>query len=376
MRLSADSFPAMFEPRHRELAERLMGISETVSIRGRKSANEANAVLAETGLYPHLIPKEGKLDVRALCTIREMLGASSVQADSIFAVQGLGITPVFLAGSEAQQKQASEIAEGRLVAGFGLTEPEAGSDVASLRCAATKTSNGYVLNGEKTLISNAGLASHYTVFATVDPERGRSGISAFWVPADTKGLVVEPLKTSVDHPLGRVVLNKCEVPSKALLGREGQGFELAMSTLDTFRVTVGAAAIGMARKAIDLTVSHVNGRTQFGKPLAAQPVVRSMLATMATDLDASALLVARAAWEKDVNGSAATVETAMAKLFATEAAGRIIDSAVQLHGGRGVLEGECVEELYRAVRPLRIYEGASEIQRLIIGRAIAKTGGQ
>ena len=173
-----------------------------------------------------------------------------------------------------------------------------------------------------------------------------------------------------------MVLNKCEVPSKALLGREGQGFELAMSTLDTFRVTVGAAAIGMARKAIDQTVSHVNGRTQFGKPLAAQPVVRSMLATMATDLDASALLVARAAWEKDVNGSAATVETAMAKLFATEAAGRIIDSAVQLHGGRGVLEGECVEELYRAVRPLRIYEGASEIQRLIIGRAIAKTGGQ
>ncbi|HWM84950.1 MAG TPA: acyl-CoA dehydrogenase family protein, partial [Kofleriaceae bacterium] len=314
----------------------------------------------------------GSVDVRALCLVREALGYVSPLADAIFAVQGLGSYPLLLAGTPDQQRVCADLRRGAAIAGFALTEPEAGSDVGALATTARRDGAGWILDGEKTLISNAGLASHYLLFATADRAAGKKGIAAFWLPADSPGLSVQPIALGVEHPIGGLRLAGCRAPAEALIAPPGAGFALAMRTLDTFRVTVGAAAVGMARRAFDAARAHVTGRVQFGAPLADTQLVQAHLADMACDLDASRLLVLRAALAAD-RGGQVTVPAAMAKLFATEAAQRVIDRAVQLLGGRGVCQGEVVEALYRAVRPLRIYEGTSEIQRLIIGRAIARS---
>jgi len=258
---------------------------------------------------------------------------------------------------------------GEVIGGFGLTEPGAGSDVAAIVTSATHAGDHYVLDGEKTFISNVGIAAFCVVFARTDPDGGHRGLSAFIVPTDAEGVTTEAIPMSVDHPIGRVILRGVRVPSSNRLGDEGEGFKLAMQTLDTFRVSVGAAAVGMARRALDEAVAHLKTRVQFGKPLAAQQMLQGYIADMATELDASRLLVFRAAHAKDTTDERVTTEVAMAKMYATEAAQRIIDKAVQLFGGLGVTRGQVVEQLYRDIRPLRIYEGTTEIQRLIISRA-------
>jgi acyl-CoA dehydrogenase len=311
-----------------------------------------------------------KADCRSVCLAREMLGYVSARADSIFAVQGLGTFAIGVAGSQSQREQLSAFARGDQIAAFALTEPNAGSDVAAIESTATRQADRYVLRGEKWFISNLGLASHAIVFATVDKSAGHRGITAFWLPLDTAGVTVTRQHAMAAHPIGMLVMNDVELPATAVIGQVGKGFGLAMQTLDAFRVTVGAAAVGMARRALDESIAHVKARQQFGKALSEQPMVQGHLADMVVDLDAARLLVLRAAYAKDVNGGRATTEVSIAKLGATEAAQRVIDHAVQLLGGRGVMRGAVVEHLYRAVRPLRIYEGTSEIQRTIIGRAM------
>ncbi len=356
-----------FDDHHRALAATLDAVVEALSGPAHDAASLARDLGAVHGLYRHLVA--APLDVRALVLIREALGYASPLADAIFAVQGLGAYPIVLAGSEAQKARwLGDVARGARITGFGLTEPEAGSDVASLACRAARAGDGWVLDGDKTLISNVPIAHHYVVFANADPTAGRKGISAFVVERDAPGLTLEPQPLSIDHPIGKLTLRGCRVPADALLGQVGGGFKLAMQTLDAFRISVGAAANGMATAALDDALRHVVARRQFGKPLAEQQLVQAHLADMATELDAARLLVARAAHAKDTRGGRRSGEAAMAKMYATEAAQRIIDAAVQLHGGRGVLRGTRVEALYRDIRPLRIYEGTTEIQKLIIAR--------
>ena len=334
--------------------------------------------LREANAFDLLIPqKDGgksvdpaRIDVRSLCVAREVIAWASPLADGIFAVQGLGSNPIVQTPAFPNRAEIlREVAAGTRVCGFALTEPEAGTDVASMRCTARLEGDHWVLDGEKVFISNVGIAHQFVVFANADPSAGKKGISAFVVPKDAPGLTLEKVPMSLDHPLGRLLMKGCRVPKAALLGEVGHGMRLALGTLDVFRTSVGAAACGMARRALDETIARVKSRVQFGKPLAEFQLTQAALAEMATDLDAARLLVYRAAWLKD-HGSRASTEVAMAKLFATEAAGRIIDRAVQLHGGLGVVLGSVVEQLYREIRPLRIYEGTSEIQKLIIGGAL------
>ncbi|MBT8494410.1 MAG: acyl-CoA dehydrogenase family protein [Deltaproteobacteria bacterium] len=375
MRQSHRDLGFFFEDRHNQLAERLPAVAEALTGQGDAGAIAAS-LGAEHDLY-RLLADETGVDLRAVCLVREVLGYVSPLADSIFAVHGLGTHPIVLAGSEAQKVDyLDRCRAGASVGAFALTEPEAGSDVASMQTVADKDGDGFRLRGTKTFISNAGIASHYVVFANADPEGGRDGISAFLVPHDADGLRIEEFELGFEHPIGTLHFDGCAVPKSAVLGELGTGFKLAMRTLDAFRVSVGAAAVGMAGRALDEAANHVRNRQQFGKPLSYQPIVQSHLADMATELDAARLLVFRAAHAKDTLERRVSTEAAMAKLYATEAAQRIIDTAVQLHGGLGVKTGVVVEELYRAIRPLRIYEGTSEIQRLIIGRAVAKGEGR
>jgi acyl-CoA dehydrogenase len=309
--------------------------------------------------------------VRSLVLIREALGQVSPLADAIFAVQGLGTYPLVLAGSDAQRRRwLPDLLSGKRVAAFALTEPEAGSDVASLQATARRDGDGWVLDGDKTLISNVPIAQQHVLFANADPAAGRKGITAFVVEKGAPGLELEPIEMSVAHPIGRLRLRDCRVSADALLGEVGQGFRVAMATLEAFRISVGAAACGMARHALTRSIEHVRARRQFGAPLADQQMVKGYLADMATELDAARLLVARAAHRRDTTRGRVASEAAMAKMYATEAAQRIIDTAVQLHGGMGVVNGTDVERLYREIRPLRIYEGTTEIQKLIIARAL------
>lgn len=375
MRLSIEDLGFLFEERHRALAEQLARVAEALaSDDGHgEPAQVARRMGQELGLYRLLVPDQGAVDLRALCLVREALGQVSPLADAIFAVQGLGVTPLVMAANAEQRARLLPAAvQGEAIFGFGLTEPEAGSDVAGMRTTARRDGDSFVLDGEKTLISNVGIAHHFVVFANADPAAGKKGISAFLVPADAPGLTLEPIPMSVDHPIGRLRMRGCRVPAQALLGEIGQGLRLALGTLDTFRVSVGAAAVGMARRALDEALAHVKKRVQFGKPLIEQQLVQAQLAEMATELDAARLLVLRAARLKDGGRERVPMEAAMAKLYATEAAQRIIDRAVQLHGGLGVTRGSVVERLYREIRPLRIYEGTSEIQHLIIGRALGQ----
>lgn len=381
-RASWSALPMFFAEEHRQLGEQC---ERTLSDLDVALHDPARVVprLGELGLTKLLVPSKhgggawghggSAVDVRALCVAREALAYVSPLADSIFAVQGLGSQPIILAG-EADRRASvlAEAVKGDRVCAFALTEPEAGSDVASMRTVARREGDSFVLDGEKVFISNVGIAHHYVVFANADPEKGKKGISAFLVDASSPGLSTEPIAMSVDHPLGRVHMRGCKVPASALLGEIGHGLRLALGTLDVFRTSVGAAAVGMARRALDEAISRTMTRQQFGKPLAEFQLTQAALADMATELDAARLLVYRAAWEKDQPGAgrANAVSVAMAKMYATEAAQRIIDKAVQLFGGLGVTDRCVVDRLYREIRPLRIYEGTTEIQKLIIGGAL------
>jgi acyl-CoA dehydrogenase len=352
----------LFEESHVQLGEDLRARAAALDW-SSDDPSEAVERLRELAVFPLLTPSPS---VRALCVARETLAYRSPLADAIFAVQGLAAQPLAAAGASRWPALLDDVASGRIIGGFALTEPEAGSDVASMRSTARRDGDGWRLDGEKTLISNVGIAGFYVVFASADPALGKKGISAFLLQADAPGLTQEPIETIDDHPLGRLVMRGAHAQ---LIGEVGQGLRLALGTLDVLRTSVGAAAVGMGQRALDASLAHVKKRVQFGKPLAELQLVQGALADMATDLDAARLLVARAAWAKDT-GCAGKSDVAMAKMFATEAAQRIIDRAVQLHGGLGVVRGEVPERLYRSVRALRIYEGTTEIQKLIIAGAL------
>jgi acyl-CoA dehydrogenase len=310
------------------------------------------------------------LDSRALVVARETLAYHDGLADFAFAMQGLGSGAITLEGSaELKAQWLPKVARGEAIAAFALSEPDAGSDVAAMQCAARDDGDAWVLDGEKTWISNGGIADFYCVFARSGEAPGTRGISAFLVPADTPGLeIAERIDVIAPHPLARLRFTNCRMPKSQQLGAPGDGFKLAMRTLDIFRASVAAAALGFARRALDEAVAWSQSRRMFGATLADQQLTQATLGDMATDIEAAALLTYRAAWQRDVLGTRTTREAAMAKLTATEHAQRVIDRAVQMHGGRGVQSGEVVERLYREIRALRIYEGASEVQRLIIGR--------
>jgi acyl-CoA dehydrogenase len=311
-----------------------------------------------------------KLDVRSIALCRETLAYYSGLADFALAMQGLGSGAISLAGTDAQRQQyLPAVAAGDAIAAFALSEAKAGSDVAAMETTAESSADGYVLNGEKTWISNGGIADFYCVFARTGEEPGSRGLSAFIVEASNPGLeVTQKIETIAPHPLATLSLNDCRVASSDRIGEAGEGFRIAMATLDVFRTTVAAAALGFARRALDEAVRHTSSRELFGAPLSALQMTEASIAEMATEIDASALLVYRSAWAKDCYQERVTREAAMAKLYATEAAQRIIDRAVQLFGGSGVVKGNIAERLYREIRALRIYEGASEIQKVIIAR--------
>lgn len=315
------------------------------------------------------------LDSRALCVVRERLATHHALADFAFAMQGLGSGAITLGGSEALRRQwLPRVAAGDAIAAFALSEPEAGSDAGAMRMRASRTASGWRLDGVKTWISNGGIADFYCVFARSDAaSTGGKGISGFLVPAETPGLsVTERIDVMSPHPLATLTFSACDVPDEALLGREGEGFSLAMRTLDIFRVSVAAAATGFARRALQEALGYADGRAMFGAVLSEQPLAQAILGDMATDVDTAALMTYRAAWHRDTQPTRSTGVAAMAKLTATELSQQVIDRALQLHGGRGVRVGEVVERLYRDIRALRIYEGASEVQRLLIGRETLK----
>jgi acyl-CoA dehydrogenase len=320
------------------------------------------------GLYPGF-------DVRTLCLARETLAYHAGLADFAFAMQGLGSGPITLFGSEAlKQRYLPAVAAGEAIAAFALSEPEAGSDVAALTTAATPDGPAHVrLDGQKTWISNGGIADFYVVFARTGEAPGARGLSAFVVDAENPGLsVTERIEVIAPHPLATLRFEACRVPLANRIGASGEGFKVAMATLDVFRSTVGAAALGLARRALDEALGRARSRTLFGAPLGDLQMTQGALAEMATAVDASALLVYRAAWTKDQGAARVTREAAMAKLHATEAAQGVIDKAVQIFGGLGVMRGVKVEELYREIRALRIYEGASEVQKVVIARDVMK----
>ena len=369
---------SFLEPHHAALAERANVLASDIAGRAEPTDDavarrEARDLVALLGAGAWLQPIFD-LDLRACCLMREALAEASPLADAVFALQGLGTTPIVLAGSEAQKRRwLGPIAEGKVMTAFAMTEPAAGSDVAAIATTARRDGPGYVLDGAKTLISNAGIADLYAVFASTDRAKGSKGISCFLVPADAPGLrFAGPQVLSAPHPLGEIAFEGCRVPAESLLGAEGRGYGIGLAALDRLRPTVAAAACGMAARALGEALAHVKQRRQFGKPLAEYQLVQQKLARTATDLAAARLLTYRAAYEKDQGQERITSEAAMAKSFATEMAQRAVDDAVQLIGGRGVLADHPVDRLYRAVRALRIYEGTTEIQHLIIAGELLK----
>lgn len=367
-----------FEDHHRDLAASLDPWAATELADIDHSDTDAACrdlvqALGQGGWFTHAAVDpngDAKLDVRTLCLIRETLARHDGLADFAFAMQGLGTGAISLFGTDAQKAEwLPKVRAGHAISAFALTEPQSGSDVANSTMTARLDGSDYVLNGEKTWISNGGIADVYTVFARTGEAPGARGLSAFIVPADTPGLdVVERLQTIAPHPLATLRFSDCRVPATALIGASGAGFKIAMSVLDVFRATVAAAALGFARRALDEAVARVTTRHVQGAPLSDLQMVQGHIADMAVDVDASALLVYRAAWAKDSGAPRVTREAAMAKLFATDHAQQVIDKAVQLHGGDGVRSGQMVEKLYREIRALRIYEGASDVQRVIIAR--------
>ena len=363
------------EDRHRELSEALDAWCEANLGAVDHADTDATCrrlvtLLGEAGFAAHSGAEDGKLDVRTLCLIRETLARHDGLADFSFAMQGLGTGAISLFGSEEQKaKWLPQTRLGKAISAFALTEPGSGSDVAANKMTATLDGNHYILNGQKTWISNGGIADVYTVFARTGEEPGTKGMSAFVMPADADGLsIAERLETSAPHPLATLNFDNVRLPATAMIGSSGQGFKIAMSVLDVFRPTVAAAALGFARRALDESLDRVTTRHVQGAPLFDLQMAQGHIADMALDIDAAALLVYRAAWTKDSGAPRVTREAAMAKLFAPDQAQVIIDKAVQLHGGDGVKWGETVEKLYREIRALRIYEGASDVQRVIIAR--------
>jgi acyl-CoA dehydrogenase len=372
-----------FEPRHRELAERLEAwCAQNLSSIDHHDIDQACrslvAALGRDGWLKFTAPGEGdaeRIDVRTLALIRETLARRSGLADFAFAMQGLGAGPLSLFGNPEQRKAwLPKTRSGNAIAAFALSEPASGSDVANIATVASRDGNDFVLDGEKTWISNGGIADFYIVFARTGEAPGARGLSAFIIEADSRGLTMaERLSTIAPHPLARLRFEGCRVPASALVGRAGDGFKIAMATLDVFRTSVGAAALGFARRALDEALKRATNRHLFGAPLADLQMVQGHIADMALEIDAAALLIYRAAWAKDMGAARVTREAAMAKLFATEAAQRVIDTAVQIHGGDGVRSGHPVETLYREIRALRIYEGASDVQKIVIARSVLST---
>jgi acyl-CoA dehydrogenase len=334
---------------------------------------EARALMAELGTSGWLEPIRAR-DWRSCCLAREALAAASPLADAVFALQALGTLPLLLADeAPMRERWVADAMRGSAMAAFAMTEPEAGSDVAAIATTATREGAHYRLNGTKTFISNAGIADFYTVFASTDPAAGGKGLSCFVVPAESPGLrFVRPQVLSSPHPLGELAFEDCRVPASHRLGAEGRGLALGLRTLDLLRATVGAAACGMAARALDEALDHAARRRQFGRPLAEYQLVQEKLARMALELTAARLLVYRAAWEADRGAERVTLESSMAKAYATEAAQRVVDDAVQVLGGAGVMASHPVDRLYRSVRALRIYEGTTEIQHLVIAGRLLK----
>jgi acyl-CoA dehydrogenase len=376
-----------FEESHRELARNIdawaaLHVPELAAGEHEDLDGTCRALVRGLGNADwtrYAVPASGggileNIDVRSLCLIRETLGRYHALADFAFAMQGLGSGPLSLfATPEQQQRYLVPASRGEKLAAFALSEPEAGSDVAALASTAKKEGNGYVLDGVKTWISNGGIADFYTVFARTGESPGARGLSCFVVEADTPGFeVTERIDLMAPHPLATLQFDNCRLSRDSLVGERGKGFKIAMATLDVFRSTVGAAALGFARRALEETIKHVSSRKLFGGTLSDLQLVQGKIADMALDVDASALLVYRSAWTKDCAADRVTREASMAKLYATEAAQRVIDAAVQLHGGHGVVRGNIVESLYRDIRALRIYEGASEVQQTIIARQALK----
>lgn len=368
-----------FDARHRELAASLdawcvdhLHVDHDGDVDAQ--CRSLVAQLGAAGWLDHAVAGEGEaLDTRALCLIRETLARHDGLADFAFAMQGLGSGAISLQGTPEQRaRYLPRVARGEALAAFALSEPEAGSDVAAMQCRAVADGDDYVLDGEKTWISNGGIADFYVLFARTGEAPGSRGISAFIVDAGVPGFeIAERIDVIAPHPLARLRFSGCRVPRRQMLGSPGEGFKVAMRTLDVFRTSVAAAALGFARRALQEGLAQAKARPMFGARLADLPLTQAKLAEMACTVDSSALLVYRAAWLRD-QGRAITKEAAMAKLMATEGAQRVIDAAVQLFGGRGVRRGEVVESLYREIRALRIYEGASEVQQLIIGRELLK----
>ncbi|MBZ9659973.1 acyl-CoA dehydrogenase family protein [Mesorhizobium sp. ESP-6-4] len=367
-----------FEDRHRQLAERLEAWCQQnlpvdhhdvdAACRGLVAMLGRDGWLKPTALDP---AKPGPLDVRTLCITRETLARHDGLADFAFAMQGLGTGAITLFGTPDQQRWLEKTRTGQAISAFALSEPRSGSDVANMEMTAVREGGDYLLSGEKTWISNGGIADLYVVFARTGEAPGAKGISAFVVPAETKGLsVAERLEVIAPHPLARLSFDNVRIPASALIGKPGDGFRIAMSVLDVFRSTVGAAALGFARRALDESIKRAAERKLFGAPMAELQMVQGHLADMALDVDAAALLIYRAAWTKDMGAARVTREAAMAKLFATDKAQDVIDKAVQLHGGDGVRKGHIIESLYREIRALRIYEGASDVQKVVIARQV------
>jgi acyl-CoA dehydrogenase len=367
-----------FDEAHRDLAGQLDAwatdiLREIDHSDTDQACRDLVAAMGNAGILQHSAVDptgDALLDVRRLCLIRETLARHDGLADFAFAMQGLGTGAISLFGTDAQKSEwLIKARSGEAISAFALTEAQSGSDVANATMTATRDGEHYMLNGEKTWISNGGIADVYTVFARTGDAPGAKGLSAFIVPADLPGLdVVERLDTIAPHPLARLRFTDCRIPASAMLGASGEGFKIAMSVLDVFRSTVAAAALGFARRALDEAMSRVTARHVQGAPLFDLQMVQGHIADMALDVDAAALLVYRAAWTKDSGAPRVTREAAMAKLYATDHAQRVIDKAVQLHGGDGVKSGETVEKLYREIRALRIYEGASDVQRVVIAR--------
>ena len=387
-----------FTPAHREVAERVStwAAQRFASPTAHEDRASVDATcrqlvrdLGRAGWTQYSVPasrggEPASFDVRALALIRETLAWHDGLADFAFAMQGLGSGAISLAGShEMRQRYLPRVAAGEAIAAFALSEPQAGSDVAAMDCQARRDGEHYVLDGQKTWISNGGIADFYCVFARTSAAERRAdgavsakGITAFVIDADTPGFsIAGRIDVMAPHPLATLSFESCRVPAAQRLGAEGEGFKLAMQTLDVFRTTVAGAALGFAQRALDEALRHAVARAMFGKTLADFQLTQAALADMATEVDAARLLTYRAAWLRD-SGGAVTKEVAMAKMTATESAQRVIDRAVQIFGGRGVVQGEIVERLYRDIRALRIYEGATEVQKLIIGRELLSAAGR
>jgi len=391
---------AYLEPEHHALTEEVESFARA-EIEPR-SAEEPDYLrqafdflerMARRGLLRYTVPGpygglHDILDIRSLCLIRRGLARHSSLADTMFAMQGLGSYPITLAGSDPlRQRFLPSVASGEFIAAFALTEPEAGSDVSSLQTRARRQGNDYILEGTKTFISNADIAHFYTVFAKTAPEHGRKGISAIVVEKDRPGATTRKLEVIAPHPIGELHLEGCRVPAENLLGEEGEGYSILLRTLECFRTTVAAAALGLGERGLAEATAYAKQRVQFGKTLAEFQGLRFMLAEMATEMQAARLLVFQAAWNLDrvrregssapgeLDARALIMASSMAKLYATEAAQKAIDQALQIHGGRGVLKGTVVERLYREIRSLRIYEGTSEIQKEIIANQLLKAAG-